>query len=213
MKFNELIKREEKKEYYQNLQKYIKSEYQNYICYPSFNNIYKSFEYTDIDTCKVIILGQDPYHEENQAMGLAFSVPSSVKCPPSLINIFKEIEIEYGVKHTSGDLTYLAKQGVLLLNTILTVRKGEPLSHANKGWEILTDEIIKCLDLEDSPKVFILLGSNAIKKEVLIKNSKHLIIKNVHPSPLSAYRGFFNSSIFIKTNQFLKNNNIEEIKW
>ena len=162
---------------------------------------------------KVVILGQDPYHEINQAHGLAFSVLCE-KLPPSLLNIYKEMESDLGVKvNQDGNLDYLAKQGVLLLNTSLTVREHQANSHSNKGWEIFTDNCIKLLNEQDRPIVFILWGRNAISKTKYLNNKKHLVLTSVHPSPLSAYGGFFGSKPFSKTNNFLKQNNIQEINW
>ena len=168
---------------------------------------------TPLNEVKVVILGQDPYHEVNQAHGLAFSVLCK-KLPPSLLNIYKEMESDLNVKvNQDGNLDYLAKQGVLLLNTSLTVREHMANSHSNKGWEIFTDNCIKLLNIQDRPIVFILWGRNAISKTKFLNNPKHLVLTSVHPSPLSAYNGFFGSKPFSKTNDFLKNNNVEPIKW
>lgn len=159
-------------------------------------------------------MGQDPYHNPHQAMGLAFSVPENEVLPPSLKNIFKEIENEYHVKmKNNGDLTYLAKQGVLLLNSLLTVRKNEPMSHQNYGYETLIENVIKVLDNDDNPKVFILWGNSAKSVMKYIHNKNHLILTSAHPSPLSAYHGFFNNNHFKKANEFLKQHNRQEIKW
>lgn len=213
MSFEEFLKEEEKKEYFINLKKFVDEEYNNHICYPKYENIFNALKLTDFDNIKVVILGQDPYHEPNQAHGLSFSVLCE-KLPPSLKNIYKEMEADLGVKiQQDGDLTYLAKQGVLLLNTLLTVREHEAFSHKNKGWEIFSDNVIKEINKIDRPIVFILWGAPAQSKSKFLDNPKHLIIKSNHPSPLSAYRGFFGSKPFSKTNDFLMKNGIEPIKW
>lgn len=213
MSFEEFLKEEEKKEYFINLKKFVDEEYNNHICYPKYENIFNALKLTDFDDIKVVILGQDPYHEPNQAHGLSFSVLCE-KLPPSLKNIYKEMEADLGVKiQQDGDLTYLAKQGVLLLNTLLTVREHEAFSHKNKGWEIFSDNVIKEINKIDRPIVFILWGAPAQSKSKFLDNPKHLIIKSNHPSPLSAYRGFFGSKPFSKTNDFLMKNGIEPIKW
>ncbi len=213
MSFEEFLKEEEKKEYFINLKKFVDEEYNNHICYPKYENIFNALKLTDFDNIKVVILGQDPYHEPNQAHGLSFSVLCE-KLPPSLKNIYKEMETDLGVKiQQDGDLTYLAKQGVLLLNTLLTVREHEAFSHKNKGWEIFSDNVIKEINKIDRPIVFILWGAPAQSKSKYLDNPKHLIIKSNHPSPLSAYRGFFGSKPFSKTNDFLMKNGIEPIKW
>lgn len=213
MTFEEFIKIEEKKEYYNKLMDFVDEEYSKNICYPKRYEIFNAFNFTKFDDIKVVILGQDPYHEENQAHGLAFSVLCD-KLPPSLKNIFKEMESDLGISiNQDGNLTYLANQGVLLLNTVLSVREHEANSHKNKGWEIFTDNVIKEINKIDKPIVFILWGSHAKEKKKLLNNNKFLIIESEHPSPLSAYRGFFGSKPFSKTNEFLKLNNIEPIKW
>ena len=213
MSFEEFLKEEEKKEYFINLKKFVDEEYNNHICYPKYENIFNALKLTDFDDIKVVILGQDPYHEPNQAHGLSFSVLCE-KLPPSLKNIYKEMETDLGVKiQQDGDLTYLAKQGVLLLNTLLTVREHEAFSHKNKGWEIFSDNVIKEINKIDRPIVFILWGAPAQSKSNFLDNPKHLIIKSNHPSPLSAYRGFFGSKPFSKTNDFLMKNGIKPIKW
>jgi len=202
-----------KSEYFKKLGIFIKSEYKSRCIYPEYERIFDAFRYTDYDKVKVVILGQDPYHGEGEAHGLSFSVREGIKMPPSLRNIFKELENDIGIKRTQTDLTDWAKQGVLLLNSIMTVVKDSPLSHKDKGWETFTDKVIKKLGKREEPMVFILWGSYARSKKYLIENSKHLIIECVHPSPLSANRGFFGSRPFSKVNEFLKNNSIEEIKW
>lgn len=206
------IQEELKKDYFINLMKFVKYEYQNGICYPPYNLIANAFRMTSYKDTKVVILGQDPYHGKGEAMGLAFSVPRGIKLPPSLQNIFKELENDLHIKTPNcGDLSKWAKEGVLLLNTTLSVRENTPLSHYGKGWEIFTDEVIKRLNEKDTPIVFILWGSNARKKKSIITNPIHLIIESAHPSPLSAYNGFFGSKPFSRTNEFLIKNNIEPI--
>lgn len=213
MQWKDFINEEQNKEYYKKLIQKIDLEYSNYLCHPDYNNIFNAFKLTPLNSVKVVILGQDPYHEINQAHGLAFSVLCD-KLPPSLINIYKEMSSDLNVDiNQDGNLEYLAKQGVLLLNTILTVRDKKALSHKNFGWEIFTDNTIKLLNTLNQPIVFILWGSNAISKKVFLNNPNHLIITSVHPSPLSAYRGFFSSKPFSKTNEFLIKNNLEPIKW
>ena len=212
-KWDILLKDEMKKDYFKNLGIFVKNEYHKKIIYPEYKNIFNALRYTDYDQVKVVILGQEPYHGEHEAHGLSFSVPVGIKMPPSLLNIFKELNNDLGIKRTKTDLTDWAKQGVLLLNSIMTVVKDTPLSHKNKGWEIFTDRLIELLGEREEHMVFILWGSYARSKKELIKNKKHLILESVHPSPLSASRGFFGSKPFSKTNEFLKKNNMEEIKW
>lgn len=202
-----------KKDYYKNLGRFIKSEYQTKTIYPSYENIFNALRSTDYNQIKVVIIGQDPYHGENEAHGLCFSVLKGTKLPPSLLNIFKELNSDLNIKRSDGDLTTWANQGVLLLNSIMTVVKDQPLSHKEKGWETFTDAVISKINEKEDPVVFILWGSYARSKKIMINNQKHLIIEGVHPSPLSASRGFFGSKPFSKTNQFLKENNIEEIHW
>lgn len=196
------------------LSDFIKSEYKKITIYPERKNIFHAFDLCDFDDIKVVIIGQDPYHGPNQAHGLCFSVPKGVKKPPSLQNIYKEILSDIGTPiPESGNLERWAKQGVLLLNAILTVRANEPLSHQKKGWENFTNDIIKRISDEKSNVVFLLWGAYAQKKAKLIDENKHLILKSVHPSPLSAYRGFFRCKHFSKTNKYLKKNGLNEIKW
>lgn len=192
--------------------KSVKYEYDNYTCYPAYENILNALKLTSYENVKVVIIGQDPYHGEGEAHGLSFSVQDGVKFPPSLQNIFKELYNDLGIiNNKSGNLSKWATQGVLLLNSILSVRKDSPLSHKDLGWQLLTDYIIKLINLKDTPVVFILWGSYARSKKDLITNKKHLIIESVHPSPLSASRGFFGSKPFSKTNEFLKKNNLDSI--
>lgn len=189
----------------------VKYEYDHYTCYPKYENIFNSLKLTPYKDVKVVIIGQDPYHGEGEAHGLSFSVQKGVKLPPSLQNIFKELYDDLGIKNTTGDLTSWAREGVLLLNSILSVRKDSPLSHKDLGWQLLTDHIIKLINLKDTPVVFILWGSFARSKKPLITNKKHLVIESTHPSPFSARNGFFGSRPFSKTNEFLKKNKIKEV--
>lgn len=213
MEWIDIINEEKQKPYYIKLKEKVDNEYNNYLCHPDYDLIYNAFKYTKYNDLKVVILGQDPYHEPNQAHGLAFSVLCD-KLPPSLINIYKEMSSDLGISFTqNGNLDYLARQGVLLLNTTLTVRDGIAFSHKGFGWDIFTDNIISKINEIDKPIVFILWGAPAQKKKKLLNNPKHLIIESAHPSPLSAYRGFFGSKPFSKTNEFLANNKIEPIKW
>ena len=208
-----ILKDELKKDYFKKLGVFVKNEYKNKICYPQYKDIFNALRYTDYDEVKVVILGQDPYHGENEAHGLSFSVRDNVKRPPSLNNIFKELENDLGIKKMNNDLTNWAKQGVLLLNSIMSVVKDTPLSHKEKGWEIFTDNIIKSLNEREEPIVFILWGGYARSKKKLITNKNHYIVESVHPSPLSAYNGFFGSRPFSKTNNFLISKNIIPIDW
>ncbi len=213
MTFEEFVINEEKKEYYNKLMDFVDNEYQNYLCHPSRDLIFRAFKLTPFENVKVVILGQDPYHEVNQAHGLAFSVLCE-KLPPSLKNIYKEMSTDLGIEiNQDGNLEYLAREGVLLLNTVLTVRDGKANSHKNMGWETFTDNIIKEIDKIDRPIVFILWGAKAILKKKLINNPNHFIIESEHPSPLSAYRGFFGSRPFSRTNDFLISKGLEPIKW
>lgn len=214
MTWEQFIEREQDKEYYKELMTFIDKEYQNKVVFPKQKNIFKAFELSQFNDVKVIILGQDPYHDVHQAHGLAFSVNKDVKIPPSLRNIYKELYSDIGLLPPShGDLTKWATQGVLLLNTVLTVEAHQANSHKGKGWEIFTDNVIKELNQDDSPKVFVLWGNHSIKKENLINNSNHLVIKSSHPSPLSARHSFFGSKVFSRINAFLRENKIEEIDY
>lgn len=209
-----LLNEELAKEYYSNLREYLKAEYRTQRIYPSMYDIFNAFKLTPYESTRAIILGQDPYHGAGQAHGLCFSVKEGTALPPSLKNIFKELNAEYGISEpTSGDLTGWAKQGVLLLNTTLTVREGRPQSHKGQGWEILTDKVISILNNKPTPTVFFLWGANARAKKQLITNPKHLVLESAHPSPLSAYNGFFGCNHFIKANEFLKANGLGEIDW
>ena len=209
-----ILSDEFKKEYFKELIEFIKKEYKNKTIYPKQTEVFNAFRYTDYDNVKVVILGQDPYHGPNQAEGLSFSVSDEVLKPPSLQNIFKELESDLKIpfpEHNS--LKNWAKQGVLLLNAVLTVEEHKPTSHKDKGWEIFTDNIIKIINEKKTPVVFILWGAYARAKKELITNPIHLIIESAHPSPFSARNGFFGSKPFSKTNEFLKKNNIKEIDW
>ena len=212
-KWDIVLKDELKKDYFKELGKFVKTEYKNKTVFPPYNDIFNALRYTDYDNVKVVILGQDPYHGEGEAHGLSFSVKEGVPMPPSLQNIFKELESDLGIKRTRSDLTDWAKEGVFLLNSIMTVVKDSPLSHKEKGWELFTDNLIKYLNDREAPIVFVLWGSYARSKKILITNRRHLILESVHPSPLSSYRGFFGSKPFSKINEFLEKNNIEKIKW
>ena len=209
-----LLKEEYQKDYFQKLLNFVKEEYKNKTIYPKQNEVFNAFRYTDFKNVKVVILGQDPYHGPNQAEGLSFSVSNEVLKPPSLQNIFKELENDLGVPFPkTNSLKPWAKQGVLLLNAVLTVEEHKPTSHKDMGWENFTDEVIKIINKKDKPVVFILWGAYARKKKNLITNPKHLIIESAHPSPFSAYNGFFGSKPFSKTNKFLKENKLKEIDW
>lgn len=215
MTFLELYEEESKKEYFKNLSIFVNHEYNNYTVYPKKENIFSALKMCELDKIKVVILGQDPYHNENQAHGLSFSVPTSQKeIPPSLINIYKELASDLGCYIPNhGYLEKWAKQGVLLLNTVLTVRAHQANSHANKGWEIFTDKVIETLNNSDQPLVFLLWGKPAQQKIKLLNNRKHLILTAPHPSPLSSYRGFFGCKHFSKANQYLIENNLSPIDW
>lgn len=212
--WQDILKEEFNKDYYIKLKEFVEEEYKTKNIYPEYKDIFNALNLTDYKDVKVLILGQDPYHGYNQANGLAFSVKEGVKHPPSLRNIFKELNSDMNLNiPESGDLTKWAKEGVLMLNTAFTVIEAKANSHRNKGWEILTDEIIKKVNEKDEPVVFILWGNNAIEKEKFIDIDKHLVIKGPHPSPLSSYRGFFDSKPFSKTNDFLTAKGLKEIDW
>lgn len=212
-KWDIVLKDEMKKDYFRKLGTFVKQEYATKRCFPEYKNIFNALRYTDYDEVKVVILGQDPYHGVGEAHGLSFSVQEGCRRPPSLDNIFKELEDDLHIHREKNDLTDWAKQGVLLLNSIMSVEMDRPLSHQNYGWEQFTDTIIQKLNEREKPLVFVLWGSYARSKKVLITNPKHKIIESVHPSPLSAYRGFFGSKPFSQINQFLKETGQEEIRW
>lgn len=203
------------KEYYKNLYRFVKNEYATNVVYPPSEDIFTAFHLTPLSEVKVLILGQDPYHEPNQAHGLSFSVPvSQPKIPPSLQNIYKELKDDLGCYiPNNGYLEKWAKQGVLMLNTVLTVRAGAANSHKGRGWEEFTDAIIRAVNAQDRPIVYMLWGSPAQKKMSMLDNPKHLILTSAHPSPLSAYRGFFGCKHFSKCNEFLAKNNLDKIDW
>jgi uracil-DNA glycosylase len=205
---------EMKEEYFVKLESFIDLEYKTKNIFPDYENIFRAFNLISIDNVKVIIIGQDPYHGHKQANGLAFSVCDECKLPPSLKNIFTELVNDFNCKHPScGNLTQWAQEGVLLINSVLTVEQAKANSHKNKGWEIFTDFVIKKLSLKYENIVFVLWGNPSQKKEKLIDSSKHLILKAPHPSPLSSYRGFFGSKPFSKSNEYLKANAKGEINW
>lgn len=201
-------------ENYRTLREFLKEEYRTHTIYPSMYDLFNCFRFTPLDRVKCVILGQDPYHGEGQAMGLSFSVPKGIPKPPSLVNIFTEMESDVHVPAPrSGDLTKWATEGVLLLNTALTVRAGQANSHRGHGWEAFTDSVIQKISLHCAHVSFILWGSNARSKKPLIDRDKHLIVESVHPSPLSCYNGFFGSKPFSRTNDFLTANGITPIDW
>ena len=214
MQWIDIIEQEKQKEYFKKLKKFVDKRYEQAVVYPPKNKIFNAFSLCKYDDLKVVILGQDPYHKPNQAQGLAFSTPKDIKNPPSMVNILKEIVDDVGSTICQdGDLTPWAKQGVLLINAVLTVEQSKPQSHQNKGWEIFTDNIIKHISQNKEGIVFLLWGAFAIKKSALIDTNKHFILTAPHPSPLSAYRGFFGSKHFSKTNEILKSLNKKEIIW
>lgn len=212
-KWDVILKEEMKKEYFRKLGTFVKQEYQHKVIFPAYANIFNALRYTDYDQVKVVILGQDPYHGDNEAHGLSFSVQEGVRRPPSLQNIFKELESDLGIKRDHTNLIGWAEQGVLLLNSIMTVERNKPLSHKDKGWEIFTDYIIQSLNQRKEPVIFVLWGSYARSKKVYITNPQHYIVECVHPSPLSANRGFFGSKPFSKINHFLENHQLKPIDW
>jgi len=208
------IDQEFEKEYYLKLRNFLKNEYKTSVIYPEMHDIFNALHYTDYEQVKIVILGQDPYHGPNQAHGLSFSVKPNVAIPPSLLNIYKELNSDLGLKiPNNGYLKKWADQGVLLLNTVLTVRSGQANSHHNMGWETFTDEIIKILNAREKPVVFMLWGNNAKSKMSLIDQKKHLVITSTHPSPLSAYRGFLGSKPFSRANHFLSEIGERPIDW
>ena len=213
-RWDNILKNEFEKDYYKKIREFLKYEYSHYRVYPDMNDIFNSLKYADYDNIKVVIIGQDPYHEEGQAHGLSFSVKPGIEIPPSLVNIYKELHDDLGCYiPNNGYLVKWAKQGVLLLNNVLTVRAHLANSHKNCGWETFTDEIIRQLNEREKPVVFLMWGSRNKKKEALITNPNHYILKTVHPSPLSAYRGFFGCKHFSKANKILVENGEEPIDW
>ena len=214
--WDDILAGEFDKEYYKKLRQFLITEYRNGTVYPDMNDIFNALKYTPYGKVRAVILGQDPYHEPGQAHGMAFSVRKGVEQPPSLVNIFKELEEDLGIPRPPKDNGYLvpwAEQGVLLLNTVLTVRAHAANSHQNKGWETFTDRVIELLNEREKPMVFILWGGKAKAKSVLITNSRHLVLTGAHPSPLSAYNGFFGGRYFSRTNEFLSEHGEGEIDW
>ncbi len=211
--WDELLKNEFEKEYYKNLRNFLKLEYKNKRIYPDMYDIFNALKFTSYENTKVVILGQDPYIKKGEAHGLSFSVKKGVKIPPSLVNVYKELKSDLDIDMEShGELTKWAEQGVLLLNTTLTVEEGKSASHKGKGWEKFTDKIIELLNKKDRPIVFLLWGNHAKAKSALISNEHHLILKAAHPSPLAG-GAYFGSRHFSKTNEFLQNNNLPVIDW
>lgn len=214
MDWNNFLEEESLKSYYEPLMKSIDYEYSNFTCYPPRELLFRAFEATPYDKVKCVILGQDPYHDESQAEGLSFSVKREMTIPPSLLNIFKEINSELDIRiPDNGSLYSWTKEGILLLNSILSVRAHEPLSHKGLGWEELTDNALSFLNMSASPIVFMLWGSYSRSKSQLITNKNHLILEAAHPSPLSSYRGFFGCNHFVKCNEFLISKGLSPINW
>ncbi len=212
--WDEILADEWEKPYYKQLRAFLKKEYSTRRIYPHMNDIFNALKHTSFEETKVVIIGQDPYHGEGQAHGLCFSVKQGVAFPPSLRNIFKELNSDVGKEIPAhGELTDWAKQGVLLLNNVLTVQEGNPASHKGMGWEIFTDRVISELNRKETPVVFLLWGAHAQKKAEIITNPIHKKLMSVHPSPLSASRGFFGCRHFSKTNEILKVNGLKEIIW
>ena len=209
-----VLKEENGKEYFMKLQEFLAEERQTHMVYPPEKDVFNALKYSSLADTKVVIFGQDPYHEPGQAHGMCFSVNKGIAVPPSLINIYKEIETDLGIKPPShGYLADWAGQGVLLLNTVLTVRRGEANSHRGKGWETFTDRVTEALNEREKPMVFILWGANAREKAKLITNKEHMIITGAHPSPLSAWKGFFGGRYFSKANRFLEITGQTPINW
>lgn len=212
--WDEILAEEFNSEEYLRLREFLKTEYSTHTIYPSMYDIFNSMKYTSFEDVRVVLLGQDPYHNEGQAMGLSFSVPDGVDVPPSLVNMYKELNAELGVPiRKSGNLLGWAKQGVLLLNAVLTVRAHQANSHKGKGWEYFTDAVIKKISDKKENVVFLLWGGNARSKKTLIDKEKHLVLECAHPSPLSAYNGFFGCGHFKKTNEYLISHDKRPIDW
>lgn len=212
--WDEILADEWEKPYYKNLRQFLKTEYSSKQIYPNMNDIFNALKYTSFEDTKVVIIGQDPYHGYGQAHGLCFSVKQGVTPPPSLKNIFKELKEDVGKPiPANGELTEWAKQGILLLNNVLTVKEGQPASHKGKGWETFTNRVISELNKKETPVVFLLWGAHAQKKAEIITNPIHFKLSSVHPSPLSASRGFFGCKHFSKTNQILEKNGLKPIIW
>ena len=214
--WNEFFKIIQEKDYSKSLHRFLDLEYSSHVCYPPRELLFNAFRLTPLSNVKVVIIGQDPYHEPGQAMGLSFSVPQGIEVPPSLINIYKEIQNEFNIRldMRNGDLTYLAKQGVLLLNSILSVRAHNPMSHNIKEYEEFFNDILEVLENQSQPIVYLLWGASARKFKKYLHNPSHLILESVHPSPLAANRGgWFGNGHFIKANEYLRKNGVKEIKW
>ena len=212
--WDDLLKDEFSKDYYLSLREFLKAEYSTRRIFPPMNDIFNALRSTSRENTRVVILGQDPYHGEGQAHGLCFSVKSGVQKPPSLKNIFKELKLEFEMDEPPhGELTGWAKQGVLLLNTTLTVREASPASHKGRGWEIFTDRVISLVNEKETPVVFLLWGANARAKKSLITNPAHLVLECAHPSPLSAHNGFFGCNHFVRANEFLERSGLPTIDW
>lgn len=212
--WDDILKGEFDKEYYLKLREFLKKEYSTRIIYPDMYDIFNALKFTAYEDVKAVILGQDPYHQPGQAHGLCFSVKKGVPKPPSLVNIFEELESDLGIRPPNhGNLEEWANNGVLLLNTVLTVRKDMANSHRGRGWEVFTDRVIELLNRREKPMVFILWGGNAKAKESLITSPQHCVIKGAHPSPLSAYRGFWGGKYFSRTNEFLEKTGQKPVDW
>ena len=212
--WDEFLNSEFAKDYFKSLSAFLREEYAHKEIYPSKQEVFSSFYFTDLDKVRVVILGQDPYHEPGQACGMCFAVKPGIPQPPSLVNIFREISSDLNIPMSrNGYLLKWARQGVLLLNTVLTVERGKANSHKGKGWETFTDHVIEKLHSLDQPMVFLLWGANAKAKMPLLTNPRHLVLTAAHPSPLSAYNGFFGCKHFSKTNEYLKNNGSAAIDW
>ena len=212
MNWDELIRREKEKDYFKILESKLALAREQSIVYPQEEDVFNAFKLCSFDNCKVVIIGQDPYHQAHQAMGLSFSVNKGIRLPKSLHNIYKELGDDLGIHNMTGDLSNWARQGVFLINNILTVEESKPLSHQGFGWEVFTDTMISELNSHKDFLIFVLWGKEAQKKKTLI-DSRHYIIESSHPSPLSSYRGFFGSKPFSEINRVLKENNLEEIDW
>lgn len=212
MTWKEILEREQKRSYYQELVAFVAQERKEHIVYPPEGQVFTCFDLTPYEKVKVVILGQDPYHQPNQAMGLAFSVQKNQPLPKSLINIFKELDADLGIKNTNGDLSHWAQQGVFMMNTLMTVRESQPMSHQGKGWEIFTDKILESLGKREKPIIFVLWGKKAQDKKHFIE-SHHYIIESSHPSPLSAYRNFWGSQPFSRINKILEKEGLRPIDW
>ena len=214
--WNEFFKEIQKEDFCESLNKFLNKEYDEYTCYPPRELLFNAFRLTPLDKVRVVIVGQDPYHEPGQAMGLSFSVPKGIKVPPSLVNIYKEIAQEYNcqMNYSSGDLTYLAKQGVLLLNSILSVRAHQPMSHNNEEYKKFLASVLEVLDHQKQPIVFLLWGGPARKLKGYLHNPSHLILECIHPSPLAAnHGGWFGNNHFKLANKYLEDNGAAPIKW